>query len=215
MNRIERLWLTNPTLAYADWQAREAAGANRRPFSARSIVQHEAMFERFRRHLFVADVTLANFGSDHIEAFWLAPEASGYTSATRMRYLKLLDRLCRHLVAIGVRQGNPAEKLVRDGQWPKDDPAPIFLPEDADARLQAYVQPHAGDDLAMLRSRAIAAFFLGTGVTVAESRVAQMVDLQPAAAPPYLHVPAHGARETRTVHLDTFAVPILSFHLKN
>ena len=214
MNQIDRLWLTNPTLAYADWQAREAAGADRRPFSARSIVQHEAMFERFRRHLFAVDETLATFGSDHIAAFWQVPEASSYSAATRMRYLKLLDRLCRHLVAIGVRQGNPAEKLVRDGQWPKDDPAPIFLPEDADARLQAYVQPHAGDDLAMLRSRAIVAFFLGTGVTVAESRVAQVVDLQPAAAPPYLHVPAHGARVTRTVHLDSFAVPILSAWLE-
>ena len=47
MNQIDRLRLTNPTLAYADWQTREAAGADRRPFSARSIVQHEAMFERF------------------------------------------------------------------------------------------------------------------------------------------------------------------------
>ncbi|WP_416047482.1 tyrosine-type recombinase/integrase [Cupriavidus basilensis] len=214
MDRFDRLWLTNPTLAYADWQAREAAGADRRPFSARSIVQHEAMFERFRRHLFVADVTLATFGSDHIEAFWLAPEASGYTSATRMRYLKLLDRLCRHLVAIGLRQGNPAEKLVRDGQWPQDDPLPIFLPEDADARLQAHVQPHAGDDLPTLRSRAIVAFFLGTGVTVAEGRAAQVADLHPAAMPPYLRVPAHGARVTRTVHLDSFAVPILSAWLE-
>ncbi|MDF3835144.1 site-specific integrase [Cupriavidus basilensis] len=210
MDRSDRLWLTNPTLAYADWQAREAAGADRRPFSARSIVQHEAMFERFRRHLLVAGVTLATFGSDHIDAFWQAPEANGYTAATRMRYLKLLDRLCRHLVAIGVRQGNPAEQLVRDGQWPQDDPLPIFLLEDADGQLQAHVQPHAGDDLPTLRSRAIVAFFLGTGITVAEGRSAQVADLQPAAAPPYLHVPAHGTRDARTVHLDAFAVPILS-----
>ncbi|EHP44196.1 integrase/recombinase [Cupriavidus basilensis OR16] len=210
MNRFDRLWQTDPPRAYADWQAREAAGADRRPFSARSIVQHEAMFERFRRHLFAVNETLATFGSDHIEAFWRTPEAGGYSAATRMRYMKLLDRLCRHLVAIGVREGNPAEKLVRDGRWPQDDPLPIFLPEDADSRLQAHVQPHAGDNLPTLRSRAIVAFFFGTGVTVAEGRSAQVADLHPAAAPPYLRVPAHGARDTRTVHLDAFAVPILS-----
>ncbi|MGT2455147.1 tyrosine-type recombinase/integrase [Cupriavidus basilensis] len=210
MDQIDRLWLTNPTLAYADWQTREAAGADRRPFAARSILQHQAMFEHFRRYLLTTDVTLATFGADHIDAFWQTPESAGYSSATKMRYLKLLDRLCRHLVAAGVRRANPAEKLVRDGRWPQDDPLPIFLPEDADARLQAYVQPHADDDLIKLRSRAIVAFFLGTGVTVAEGRSAQIADLQPAVTPPYLRVPAHGARDTRTVHLAPFSVPILA-----
>ncbi len=35
-------------------------------------------------------------------------------------------------------------------------------------------------------------------------------DLQPEPAPPYLRVPAHGARDTPTVHLAPFAVPILA-----
>ena len=29
MTPVDTLWLTNPTLAYADWQRREAAGAER------------------------------------------------------------------------------------------------------------------------------------------------------------------------------------------
>ncbi|MGT2434129.1 tyrosine-type recombinase/integrase (plasmid) [Cupriavidus basilensis] len=207
---MDSLWLTNPSLAYADWQGREAAGADRRPFAARSIVQHQAMFAHFRRHLLAADVTLASFGADHIDTFWQTPDARGYSTATRMRYLKLLDRLCRHLVASGIRKTNPAEKLVREGHWPEGEPVPIYLPDAVDARLQGWVQPHDGDDLAMLRSRAIVALFLGTGVTAAEGRAARHEDLQSGAAPPYLRVPAHGARDVRTVHLAPFAVPVLA-----
>ncbi|MGO4158980.1 hypothetical protein [Cupriavidus sp. YAF13] len=114
-----------------------------------------------------------------------------------MRSLKLLDRLCRHLVAVGVRESNPANQLVRDGRWPKDEPAPIYLPEHANARLQAWIQSHDGDDLAVLRSRAIVAFFLATGVTAAEARSARREYLQPGSSAPYLRVPAHGARDTR------------------
>jgi site-specific recombinase XerD len=168
------------------------------------------MFEHFRRHLLAAETTVATFGPDHIDTFWQSPDARGYSTATRMRYLKLLDRLCRHLVAIGVRKSNPVGQLVRNGHWPKAEPDPIYLPEDADACLQAWVQPHAGDDPAALRNRAIVAFFLGTGVTALEGRTARREDLQPDATPPYLHVPAHGARDTRTIHLAAFAVPILT-----
>ncbi|WP_416046921.1 tyrosine-type recombinase/integrase [Cupriavidus basilensis] len=127
-----------------------------------------------------------------------------------MRYLKLLDRLCRHLVAIGVRKSNPAGQLVRDGDRPKDEPDPIYLPEDTDARPQAWVQPRAGDNLAALRNRAIVAIFLGTGVTALEGCTAHRDYLPPDAVPPYLRVPAHGAHDTRKVPLASFAVPILA-----
>jgi site-specific recombinase XerD len=184
MTPVDTLWLTNPALAYADWQRREAAGADRRPFAARSIIQHQAMFEHFRRHLLDADTTVATFGPDHIDTFWQAPDARGYSTATRMRYLKLLDRLCRHLVAIGVRKSNPAGQLVRDGHWPKAEPDPIYLPEDADARLQAWGQPHAGDDPAALRNRAIVALFLGTGVTRPAGRTSSPMLPRPTCACP-------------------------------
>jgi len=207
---MDTLWLTNPALAYADWQDREAAGANQRRFAERSIVQHRAMFEHFYRHLLTVGSALTSFGPDHIEAFWKSAEAAAYCDATRMRYIKLLDRLCRHLVAIGVRGSNPAAELARTAQWPQDEPDPIYLPEDADIRLQVYVQPNNEDDLPALRSRAIVALFLGTGVSASEGRAATIDALRTTGRRPYLHVDTHGPRPARTVHLPTFAVPILA-----
>jgi len=211
---MDTLWLSDPARAYADWQAREAAGADRRPFAQRSIVQHRAMFDRFHRHIVGHNATLASFGSDHINAFWLDPESASYTPATRMRYLKLIDRLCRHLVNAGVRASNPAADLVRDGRWPTDEPPPLFLAEDVDARLQDYVQPLPADDLTQLRRRAIVALFLGTGVTASEGRNATLHDLHPEAQPPYLHVPGKGPKMPRTIHLEAFAAAPLEAWLK-
>ena len=45
------LWTSDPETAYAQWQHTEAAGADRRAFAERSIVQHCAMFARFIRFL--------------------------------------------------------------------------------------------------------------------------------------------------------------------
>ncbi|MFM0610212.1 hypothetical protein PQR05_37540 [Paraburkholderia sediminicola] len=56
-------WTTEPHAAYLDWQANEAAGADRRRFSQRSIIQHKAMFDRFLRHLSQRPTTLAAFGA--------------------------------------------------------------------------------------------------------------------------------------------------------
>ncbi|WP_316157804.1 site-specific integrase [Cupriavidus sp. BIC8F] len=202
------LWLSNATLAYRDWQAREAAGADQRPFSVRSIVQHQAMFEHFRRHLLARGTSVIAFGADDIEAFWRTPEASTYSQATRMRYVKLLDRLCRHLVFAGVREHNPAASLLTSERWPDEEPTPQYLDAASDQRLQVYLGSPV-DDLASLRSRAIVATFLGTGITAAEARSARMGDLHPDAAPPYLLVRAHKPRDARTVHLSDFAVPLL------
>lgn len=106
---VPTAWNTDPHAAYLEWQATEAAGADRRPFSQRSIVQHTAMFERFLRHLSQRRATLATFGPEHLESFFGDVDnrcAAGTT--TRLRYTKLIDRLCRHLVDVGVRESNPA-----------------------------------------------------------------------------------------------------------
>ena len=202
------LWLNNPSLAYRDWQAREAAGADRRPFSPRSMVQHQAMFENFRKHLDAKGRNVASFGSADIDSFWQSGDGRSYSQQTRMRYVKLLDRLCRHLVFSGVRQDNPASALLGSERWPDHDPVPQFLDEAEDRRLQAYVASPP-DDLARLRSLAIVGTLLATGITAAELRGARIRDLQPGATPPYLIVPARGPREARTVHIDSFAVPLL------
>nr|WP_244223011.1 tyrosine-type recombinase/integrase [Cupriavidus lacunae] len=205
---MDSLWLKNPTLAYRDWQTSEAAGADRRPFSARSIVQHQAMFEHFRRHLMARGATIGSFGAADIERFWQSPAGRSYSQATRMRYVKLLDRLCRHLIFVGVRLDNPAAALLRIEGWPDQEPTPQYLDAIEDVRLQNYLRSPA-DDLATLRSRAIVATFLATGITAAEARAARLGDLYPEVRPPYLFVPAHGPRDARTIHLPKFAVPLL------
>ena len=207
---MKKLWLSDPARAYADWQTREAAGADRRPFSQQFIIQHRAMFDRFHRHLGGHGATLASFGPDLIDAFWLDPQAATYTPATRMRYLKLLDRLCRHLIDVGVRKTNPASELVLAGRWPQGDPEPLFLSEAVDACLQKFVRPKRNDDLVQLRCRAVVALFLGTGITAREGRMARMQDLHPEASPPYLHVPAKQPKPARTVHLAPFAIAPLA-----
>ncbi|MCY0854602.1 tyrosine-type recombinase/integrase [Cupriavidus sp. D39] len=206
---MNNLWLKNPSLAYADWQGRESAGTDQRRFAQQSIVQHRAMLDRFQRHLVAHGVTLEDFDPDHIEAFWRDPEAATYTSATRMRYLQLLDRLCRHLVEIGVRETNPAADPVRDGSWSSDGAVPLFLPEEVDARLQDFVQPLEGDDVSRLRMRAILALFLGAGVTAAEGRSATIHDLQTSCTSSFLSVPEGRAKVARSVQLEPFAVPAL------
>lgn len=202
------IWLINPSLAYRDWQHREAAGADRRPFSDRSLVQHQAMFENFRKHLVCRGATIPTFGSADIEAFWQTAEGRSYSQATRMRYLKLLDRLCRHLVFAGVRLENPVAALLAVESWPDQDPTPQYLGAVEDERLQRFLATPA-DNLVDLRNQAIVATLLATGITAAELRRARLQDLHLAAAPPYLMVRAHGSRDARTVHIEAFAVPTL------
>lgn len=206
--KIESLWLTNPTLAYRDWQVREASGADRRPFAQRSLVQHQAMFENFRKHLLSRGATIAAFGSGDIDAFWQTADGRSYSQATRMRYVKLLDRLCRHLVFAGVRLDNPAAAILAAERWPDYDPTPQYLDVAEDERLQRLLGTST-DDPARLRDRAIVATLLATGITAAELRRARLQDLHLASAPPYLLVPAHGARDSRTVHISAFALPQL------
>jgi site-specific recombinase XerD len=199
-------WLEHPADAYLAWQRTEAAGADRRPFSARSIVQHGAMFDRFLRHLAAHQVNLATFSANTLEAFFAEVDnrcAPGTT--TRLRYVKLLDRLCRHLVEIGLREANPAFEYARTQAWPEDEPEPLFLNPEADARLQAYVQPQLTDEPREVRNRAIVALLLGTGITSAEIRAAATDDLHLEPLRPHLEVPKRGPRDERRIALPGFA----------
>ena len=203
-------WLTDPIGAYRAWQMRDATGADRRPFSARSVTQHAAMFERFLRHVVAHRESVATFGADHLESFFAAVEnrcAPGTT--TQLRYAKLIDRLCRHRVEIGLRKSNPAADFARHTAWPEDEPVPLFLEPDADDRLQQYVQPAATDLQRETRNRAIVALLAGTGITAAEIRSATNQDLIIDRVRPHVVVPKRGARDERKVSLPPFAVPAL------
>ncbi|MBU9589532.1 tyrosine-type recombinase/integrase [Burkholderia multivorans] len=205
------LWLSAPTEAYQQWQRTEAAGADRRAFSPRSIIQHEAMFERFMRHLAAAKLSLATFGPDHLESFFsdLDRRCKPGTT-TRLRYEKLLDRLGRHLVDIGVRSSNPAAAYTLTQTWPEDEPVPVYLPEADDLRLQTSIRSIDGLDDRALRNRAIVALLLSTGVTAQEIRQAAAVDLDLSPARPHLLVRKRGPREARRVTVSEFAEPALA-----
>jgi site-specific recombinase XerD len=203
-------WKQSPARAYAQWQQREALGADRRPFSARSIVQHRAMFERFHRYLAGRNVSLGRFGSDHLESFF-AEISQGFQpgTTTRLRYIKLIDRLCRHLIEIGVRHSNPAFELLQFEAWPDSEPVPLFLPPEVDVRLQRWVKPSARDDALARRARAVVALLLATGITAAELRYAHVSALHTRGVRPFFHVDARGSKDARTVGLDPFAIVTL------
>ncbi|MFP3506888.1 tyrosine-type recombinase/integrase [Burkholderia sp. SIMBA_062] len=205
------LWLSAPTDAYKQWQRTEAAGADRRAFSPRSIVQHEAMFERFMRHLTAARRSLATFGPDHLESFFADLDRRCKPgTTTRLRYQKLLDRLGRHLVDIGVRKTNPAAVYTLTQTWPEDEPIPIYLIEDDDHRLQASIRSIDGLDDRALRNRAIVGLLLSTGITAQEIRQAAAADLDLSPTRPHLRIPKRGPREARRINIDEFAEPALA-----
>lgn len=203
-------WNTDPHAAYLAWQETEAAGADRRPFSGRSIVQHKAMFDRFVRHLALRNTTLATFGAEHLESFFSDVDnrcAPGTT--TRLRYTKLIDRLCRHLADVGVRESNPAAIFMAAAAWPDDEPEPLFLDPTADAALQAYVRTDGSDDARMTRNRAVVALLLGVGITAAELRTTRASHITLDEVRPLLCVPKRGPRLERIVALPAFSTPAL------
>ncbi len=202
------LWLRNPSIAYAMWQDRERSEMTR-GFAPQSVVQHQAMVDRFNRHLVAHGVTLADFESHHIDAFWLDADAATYAPGTRTRYLKLLDRLCRHLVEIGVRGSNPAAHLASRASWPSQGPVPLFLPEEIDQRLQDFVANGPTESVSALRTRAIVAVFLGTGITAREGRIATLEQLHASGDFPHLHVEPSDGKPGRRIPLETFATPVL------
>ncbi|HDR9085967.1 integrase [Burkholderia vietnamiensis] len=204
------LWLSAPTDAYQQWQRTEAAGADRRAFSPRSIVQHEAMFERFMRHLTAAQRSLATFGPDHLESFFADLDRRCKPgTTTRLRYQKLLDRLGRHLVDVGVRKTNPAAVYTLSQTWPEDEPVPIYLVEADDHRLQASIKSIDGLDDRALRNRAIVGLLLSTGITAQEIRHTAAADLDLSPARPHLQIPKRGPREERRINIDEFAARAL------
>ncbi|WP_028215347.1 tyrosine-type recombinase/integrase [Paraburkholderia mimosarum] len=211
----ETNWNLRPGTAYRRWQETEAKGADRRPFSPRSIVQHVSMLDRFVRHIAPRGATMTNFGGDHIESFFseLGARSAAGTS-TALRYARLLDRLCRHLIDIGARSDNPASHYVRTTGWPRGEPMPLFLDEAADLRLQGHVRAPAGSDAREIRNRATVALLLGSGITSAEIRAARRTDLVLDGPRPHLRVARHGARDERKVSLPPFATEPLTTWLE-
>jgi integrase/recombinase XerD len=204
------LWLAAPENAYAQWQREGATGADRRAFADQSIVQHRSMFSRFNDYLITHNATVASYGTDHLDRFFtdLAQDCSPGTT-TRLRYLKLIDRFTRHLVNIELRADNPAAQMLANESWPDDEPTPIYLAADDDARLQVVCVSSDGAAFKELRNTAIVALFLASGVTAAELRQLMVDDLDIAKGRPTVFIKKHGPRIARRVPIDAFAVGVL------
>jgi len=121
----------------------------------------------------------------------------------------MLDRLCRHLTDVGARTHNPVTAMAAFERWPEDEPVPLYLDGDTDRRLQQWVIPVDGEDIRILRNRAIVGLFLGGGVTAAELRQTQREHLVSAPMRSYVEVSKRGPRASRRVPLPTFAVAAL------
>ncbi|BDC45426.1 tyrosine-type recombinase/integrase [Paraburkholderia terrae] len=204
------IWLSDPETAYVEWQRAEATGADRRAFSEQSIVQHRSMFCRFNRYLIAHRSGVATFGVDHIDRFFA--DLDGICkpgTSTRLRYLKLLDRLARHLIALGLRTDNPTGELLPKERWPEEDPAPVFLNSTDDARLRSMCVVRPFDSFKDLRNTAIVALFLGSGLTAAELRTLVMDDLDVSSQRVSVLVKKHGPRIAHRVPVDGFAVDVL------
>ncbi|TCG05315.1 integrase [Paraburkholderia steynii] len=209
------LWLSDPEAAYNEWQREEATGADRRAFAERSIVQHRAMFARFHRYLRSHQATLTGFGTDDIDGFFAHLERDCEPGTlTRLRYLKLIDRLTRHLTALNLRNDNPAAALLTGERWPEDEPTPVFLSPDEDARLQTACRAKEFESFKDLRNVAIVALLLGTGVTAAELRALSKDDLDVSQSRASVFVKKLGPRIARRVPVDSFAVDILRAYAK-
>jgi len=163
------------------------------------------------QHLTAAQNTLATFGPEHLESFFVDLDRRCRPgTTTRLRYEKLLDRLGRHLVDVGVRKTNPAAAYTLAQTWPEDEPTPVYVLEADNHRLQASIRAIDGLDDRALRNRAIVGLLLSTGITAQEIRQAAAVDLDMSPARPHLRIPKRGPRETRQINIDEFAKPTLT-----
>jgi len=206
----DELWSSDPENAFAEWQKEEATGADRRPFAERSIIQHRAMFARFHRYLTAHRQTVVTFGVDHVAGFFdeiSADCAPGTT--THIRYLKLIDRFTRHLIAIDARKDNPAADLIRQTTWPEDEPTPVYLSLVNDTRLQQLCRTPPDPTFKHLRNVAVVAAFLGAGISAAECRNLKVEDLNANGMRPDVYVEKRGPRIARRVPLDEFSINVL------
>jgi site-specific recombinase XerD len=186
----------------------------RRAFAERSIVQHRSMFARFHRYLRSHGVTLVEFGTDHIDGFFadLDRDCAPGTS-TRLWYLKLMDRLSRHLSLLGLRTDNPAATLLPREHWPEDEPMPVFLWPEEDLRLQDLCRTAEFESFKEMRNRSIVALLFGTGISAAEL-VALTVDDLDVGARASIFVRKRGTRIARRVPIDAFAITLLRAYVK-
>jgi hypothetical protein len=92
--------------------------------------------------------------------------------------------------------------MLVNENWPQEEPTPIYLSSEDDARLQAVCVAADGTAFKELRNTAIAALFLASGVTAAELRQLHVDDLNMHDERPTVFIDKHGPRIARRVPID-------------
>jgi len=157
---------------------------------------------------------VATFGSDHIDGFLIhiAPDCADGTT-TQIRYLKLIDRLTRRLVDVGVRLENPTATMLLTQSWPEDEPTPVYLSFENDERLQRSLVVPDDPPFKVIRNKAVVALLAASGITSAELKRLKRPDLDVGGIRPDVAVAKSGPRLARKVPIDAFALEVLTAYL--
>jgi integrase/recombinase XerD len=201
------LWLKSPHHAFENWQ-RSIAHSNGFLYSERSIRQHCAMWRRFVAYLAAGDLDLCSVQSEHVSRFLdslLGKDGKTAEDATKRRYLKLLGAVLDHLKTTGIRRGaNPCAVLFKYYK-PGPDRSPGALASQEDDRFVAMVLADPPRFWRDYRDRAMILLIIGSGLYASEVIGLEMNQLVLDAAPPYLHIPAHGKVPERKAPIIPFA----------
>lgn len=134
------------------------------PLAEASVEVYAAMLGRWLRWLEAHELPLVQVVAGDLVAYL---DHHDVHSAHRQRYIRLLERLYDHLALLGHSLPNPARQVAWLGNQGGFDDETRFLSDD---EYRAFVTVlHAEDERwKPRRDRAMAAAFLGAGLTVAE-----------------------------------------------
>lgn len=146
---------------FTSWLAQQRI-LGTREFRRSSVETYTAMFSVWHQHLEAKRVDLVEATAADAASFFAVSER---TAVSRRRYLQLLDRVYDHLAQCGRAGANPMQDEL-SLERVLDRAAPVFLAEDQQATLVAYLASQPGWKGA--RDRALAALLLGAGLRANE-----------------------------------------------
>ncbi|NDY93618.1 tyrosine-type recombinase/integrase [Ideonella livida] len=202
-------WLGAPRQAAQQWLKADEVTA----YAEHSIAQYAAMVGQLadwlhgqrERHLLDARTV-------DLDAFLQGLQGRGgkpASVATLKRYRSLMGSLFRHLQVSGLRSTDPTQGLrPLEGRLVSTErQAPRLL---SAAQCEAYLRWVMAEPEANwyeLRDKLLRCLYLGTGITVSESRALQLQDVQPADAPQWLRI--RHAGPARHIPLPTWCQEVL------
>ena len=106
-----RSWVASPAAAHEQWRRPDGE------LSAHTIAQYKSQFGRFCEWLTGRRLRIDVVQKGHIDQFLqelTGRDSKPATPKTRRAYLGEIDRVMQHLVALGLRQDNPAADVTRN-----------------------------------------------------------------------------------------------------